>query len=48
VDAGLVIHEGQLTIPKAACNNVIDLGRCGKKVYDCRFPWAQMPAPIPA
>jgi 1,4-dihydroxy-6-naphthoate synthase len=38
VDAGLVIHEGQLTYSKSGLHNVIDLGRWWKKVYDLPLP----------
>jgi 5,8-dihydroxy-2-naphthoate synthase len=38
VDAGLVIHEGQLTYSKSGFHNIIDLGRWWKKAYDLPLP----------
>jgi 1,4-dihydroxy-6-naphthoate synthase len=38
VDAGLVIHEGQLTYSKAGFHNVIDLGRWWKQEYGLPLP----------
>ena len=38
VDAGLVIHEAQLTYGKGGFHNVLDLGRWWKKVYDLPLP----------
>lgn len=38
VDAGLVIHEGQLTFSKSGFHNVLDLGRWWKKTYDLPLP----------
>ncbi len=38
VDAGLVIHEGQLTFDKSGFHNIIDLGRWWKKTYDLPLP----------
>jgi 1,4-dihydroxy-6-naphthoate synthase len=38
VDAGLVIHEGQLTYSKSGLHNVLDLGRWWKKTYDLPLP----------
>src|SRR5271156_438321 len=38
VDAGLVIHEGQLTYGKSGFHNIIDLGRWWKKTYDLPLP----------
>lgn len=38
VDAGLVIHEGQLTYSKSGFHNIIDLGRWWKKTYDLPLP----------
>jgi 1,4-dihydroxy-6-naphthoate synthase len=38
VDAGLVIHEGQLTYDKSGFHNIIDLGRWWKKVYNLPLP----------
>jgi 1,4-dihydroxy-6-naphthoate synthase len=38
VDAGLVIHEGQLTYGKSGFHNVLDLGRWWKKAYDLPLP----------
>jgi 1,4-dihydroxy-6-naphthoate synthase len=38
VDAGLVIHEGQLTFDKGGFHNIIDLGRWWKKTYDLPLP----------
>jgi 1,4-dihydroxy-6-naphthoate synthase len=38
VDAGLVIHEAQLTYSKSGFHNVLDLGRWWKKTYDLPLP----------
>jgi len=38
VDAGLVIHEAQLTYAKGGFHNVLDLGRWWKKTYDLPLP----------
>jgi 1,4-dihydroxy-6-naphthoate synthase len=38
VDAGLVIHEAQLTYGKGGFHNVVDLGRWWKKTYDLPLP----------
>ena len=38
VDAGLVIHEAQLTYGKSGFHNVLDLGRWWKKEYDLPLP----------
>jgi 1,4-dihydroxy-6-naphthoate synthase len=38
VDAGLVIHEGQLTYGKSGFHNILDLGRWWKKKYDLPLP----------
>jgi 1,4-dihydroxy-6-naphthoate synthase len=38
VDAGLVIHEAQLTYGKGGFHNVVDLGRWWKKVYGLPLP----------
>jgi 1,4-dihydroxy-6-naphthoate synthase len=38
VDAGLVIHEAQLTYGKGGFHNVLDLGRWWKKVYGLPLP----------
>ena len=38
VDAGLVIHEGQLTYSRSGYQSVIDLGRWWKSVYDLPLP----------
>jgi 1,4-dihydroxy-6-naphthoate synthase len=38
VDAGLVIHEAQLTYGKGGFHQVIDLGRWWKKQYDLPLP----------
>jgi 1,4-dihydroxy-6-naphthoate synthase len=38
VDAGLVIHEAQLTYGKAGFHNIIDLGKWWKKTYDLPLP----------
>jgi len=38
VDAGLVIHEGQLTYGRSGFQSVIDLGRWWKSVYDLPLP----------
>lgn len=38
VDAGLVIHEAQLTYGKRGFHNVLDLGRWWKKTYDLPLP----------
>jgi 1,4-dihydroxy-6-naphthoate synthase len=38
VDAGLVIHEAQLTFGKGGFHNILDLGRWWKKTYDLPLP----------
>lgn len=38
VDAGLVIHEGQLTYDKSGFHNIIDLGRWWKKTHNLPLP----------
>jgi 1,4-dihydroxy-6-naphthoate synthase len=38
VDAGLVIHEAQLTYGKGGFHNIIDLGRWWKKTHDLPLP----------
>jgi 1,4-dihydroxy-6-naphthoate synthase len=38
VDAGLVIHEAQLTFSKGGFHSVVDLGRWWKKQYDLPLP----------
>jgi 1,4-dihydroxy-6-naphthoate synthase len=38
VDAGLVIHEAQLTYGKGGFHNIIDLGRWWKKKYNLPLP----------
>jgi 1,4-dihydroxy-6-naphthoate synthase len=38
VDAGLVIHEGQLTYGKGGFHNVLDLGRWWKKAHNLPLP----------
>jgi 1,4-dihydroxy-6-naphthoate synthase len=38
VDAGLVIHEAQLTYGKGGFHNVVDLGRWWKKTYNLPLP----------
>jgi 1,4-dihydroxy-6-naphthoate synthase len=38
VDAGLVIHEAQLTYSKSGFHNVLDLGRWWKRTYDLPLP----------
>ncbi len=38
VDAGLIIHEGQLTYSKSGFHNVVDLGRWWKTTYDLPLP----------
>src|SRR5271154_4955308 len=37
-DAGLVIHEAQLTFSKSGFHNVVDLGRWWKNKYDLPLP----------
>ena len=37
-DAGLVIHEAQLTYSQSGFHNVIDLGRWWKNTYDLPLP----------
>lgn len=37
-DAGLVIHEAQLTYAKSGFHNIVDLGRWWKKTYDLPLP----------
>ncbi len=38
VDAGLVIHEAQLTYGQGGFHNIMDLGRWWKKTYDLPLP----------
>ncbi len=38
VDAGLVIHEAQLTYGKGGFHNILDLGRWWKKTHDLPLP----------
>jgi 1,4-dihydroxy-6-naphthoate synthase len=38
VDAGLIIHEGQLTYSRSGYQSVMDLGRWWKSVYDLPLP----------
>src|SRR5260370_925789 len=38
VDAGLIIHEGQLTFGRSGFQSVLDLGRWWKSVYDLPLP----------
>ncbi len=38
VDAGLIIHEGQLTYGKSGFQSVVDLGRWFKTTYDLPLP----------
>jgi len=38
VDAGLVIHEAQLTFSKGGFHNIVDLGRWWKKTYELPLP----------
>ncbi len=38
VDAGLVIHEAQLTYSKGGFHNILDLGRWWKKEFDLPLP----------
>ena len=38
VDAGLVIHEAQLTYGKGGFHNIMDLGKTWKKLYDLPLP----------
>lgn len=38
VDAGLVIHEAQLTYGKGGFHNILDLGKWWKKVHDLPLP----------
>ena len=38
VDAGLVIHEAQLTYGRGGFHNILDLGRWWKKTYDLPLP----------
>ena len=38
VDAGLIIHEGQLTYGKSGFQSVVDLGRWWKATYDLPLP----------
>ncbi len=38
VDAGLIIHEGQLTFGKSGFQSVVDLGRWWKTTYDLPLP----------
>jgi len=38
VDAGLVIHEAQLTYSRGGFHNILDLGKYWKKTYDLPLP----------
>jgi 1,4-dihydroxy-6-naphthoate synthase len=38
VDAGLIIHEAQLTYGKSGFHNILDLGRWWKKKYNLPLP----------
>ena len=38
VDAGLIIHEGQLTYDKSGFHSIIDLGRWWKKTHNLPLP----------
>lgn len=38
VDAGLIIHEGQLTYEREGFHKILDLGRWWKSVYDLPLP----------
>jgi len=38
VDAGLIIHEGQLTYGKSGFQSIVDLGRWWKTTYDLPLP----------
>ena len=38
VDAGLVIHEGQISFDRLGVHRVVDLGRWWKQVYDLPLP----------
>lgn len=38
VDAGLIIHEGQLTYGRTGLHSVVDLGRWWKQTYDLPLP----------
>ena len=38
VDAGLVIHEGQLTFSRGGLHNVLDLGKWFKQTYELPLP----------
>jgi len=38
VDAGLIIHEGQLTFGRSGFHSVLDLGRWWKSAYDLPLP----------
>ena len=38
VDAGLVIHEAQLTYSRGGFHNILDLGKYWKKTYDMPLP----------
>src|SRR6266853_1367296 len=38
VDAGLIIHEGQLTFGRSGFQSVLDVGRWWKSVYDLPLP----------
>jgi 1,4-dihydroxy-6-naphthoate synthase len=38
VDAGLIIHEGQLTYDRSGFHSIIDLGRWWKKTHDLPLP----------
>ena len=38
VEAGLLIHEGQLFFPKMGLHRIVDPGVCGRKKLACLFP----------
>ena len=40
VDAGLIIHEAQLTFDREGFHRVVDLGRGSRPPTDCRCRWA--------
>ena len=42
VDAGLLIHEGQLIFPKMGLHRVIDLGVWWMSKHPCHCRWAGM------
>ena len=42
VDAGLIIHEAQLTFDREGFHRIVDLGRWLKRSTDCRCRWAAM------